>query len=480
MPPSTHGNTKIVCTLGPSSNSVDMLMQLIRSGVDVVRLNFSHGSHEEHLGTLRNVQEAVKRTGEFITVLQDLQGPKIRIGGFKTPFVELRAGASFTITTDQIAGDETRVSTSYTNLTNDVQPGDMILLDDGKLHVQVQEVKGTNVRCEVKVGGILSAHKGINLPNVAVNTPSLTEKDIRDLDFGIKNDVDYIALSFVRTAEDIRQLRKAIIERIEKNRFLPIVAKIEKPQAVANIDEIIAEADAIMIARGDLGVELPPEDVPMLQKKIIRKCSAAGKPVIIATQMLESMINSPTPTRAEANDVANGVVDGADAVMLSGETSVGKYPLEAVQMMHRIITKVESEQLNTQRISDHIPYGVANRHDALARAACVLAEQMNASAIVCVTHSGKTARVVSRYRPRTRILAVTDRGKILRRLNLMWGVHGIVLESLVQDSDKALKQIQERLLNLGLIQRGEYIVLLAGQPFFARGSTNFIEVEKVV
>ncbi|MBX2992983.1 MAG: pyruvate kinase [Bacteroidetes bacterium] len=480
MMPNKHGNTKIVCTLGPSSNSVDMLMRLIQSGVDVVRFNFSHGSHEEHLGTLRNVQDAMKRTGEFITVLQDLQGPKIRIGRFTTPFVELRAGAIFTITTDQTAGDETRVSTTYTNLIKDVHPGDMILLDDGKLRVRVQEVRGTNVQCEVIVGGTLSANKGINLPNVAVSTPSLTEKDLRDLDFGIKNDVDYIALSFVRTAEDIRQLRKAIIGRIEKNRFLPIVAKIEKPQAVANIDEIIAEADAIMIARGDLGVELPPEDVPMLQKKIIRKCSAAGKPVIIATQMLESMINNPTPTRAEANDVANGVVDGADAVMLSGETSVGKYPLEAVQMMHRIITKVESEQLNTQRILDHIPHGVSSRHDALGRAACVLAEQMNASAIVCVTHSGKTARVVSRYRPRTRILAVTDRSKIMRRLNLIWGVHGIAIDTLEQDSDKALKQIQERLLNLGLIQRGEYIVLLAGQPFFARGSTNFIEVEKVV
>lgn len=479
MFPTQHGNTKIVCTLGPSSNSVDTLMQMIRSGVDVVRLNFSHGSHDDHLATLRNVQEAVKRTGEFITVLQDLQGPKIRIGDFAVPFIELRPGASFTITTDPVTGDETNVSTTYTNMTHDVHPGDMILLDDGKLRLRVQEVKGTNVRCEVIVGGTLSAHKGINLPNVAVSTPSLTAKDIRDLEFGIKHDVDYVALSFVRTAEDIRELRKSIIKLIEKNRFLPIVAKIEKPQAVANIDEIIAEADAIMIARGDLGVELPPEDVPMLQKKIIRKCSEAGKPVIIATQMLESMINNPTPTRAEANDVANGVVDGADAVMLSGETSVGKYPLEAVQMMHRIITKVESEQLNTQRILEHIPHGVASRHDALGRAACVLAEQMNASAIVCVTHSGETARVVSRYRPRTRILAITDRAKILRRLNLIWGVHGLVIDNLQQDSDKAVKQIQERLLNLGLIRRGEYIVMLAGQPFFARGSTNFIEVEKV-
>jgi pyruvate kinase len=274
-------------------------------------------------------------------------------------------------------------------------------------------------------------------------------------------------------------LRKEIIARIEKSRFLPIVAKIEKPQAVANIDEIISEADAIMIARGDLGVELPPEDVPMLQKKIIKKCSAVGKPVIIATQMLESMINNPTPTRAEANDVANGVLDRADAVMLSGETSVGKYPLESVQIMDRIIRKVESEREGT-RLIEHMPSGVTSRHDALARAACVLSEQMNAAAIVCVTHSGETAKTVSRYRPQTRIVAVTDRQKILRRLNLIWGVDGIVTGSIEDDSDKALKSIQEKLLASGLIQRGEYIVILAGQPFFARGSTNFIEVEKVM
>lgn len=479
MHPTKFNNTKIVATLGPSTNSVEMLVQLIRSGVDVVRLNFSHGTYDDHLRAFTNIQEAVQRTGELVTVLQDLQGPKIRIGEFSVPFVELHQGDIFTITTEPIIGDRTRVSTTYTNLTHDVHPGDLILLDDGKLRVRVVEIKGSDVRCEVMVGGTLSAHKGINLPNVAVSAPSLTAKDIQDLEFGIRHDVDYVALSFVRTAEDIRRLRRAIIERIEKSRFLPIVAKIEKPQAVANIDEIIAETDAVMIARGDLGVELPPEDVPMLQKKIIRKCNEAGKPVIIATQMLESMINSPTPTRAEANDVANGVVDGADAVMLSGETSVGKYPLEAVQIMDRIIRRVEAEHLGMHRILDHPHKGVSSRHDALGRAACVLAEQMNAAAIVCVTHSGETARVLSRYRPRTRIIAITDRAKILRRLNLIWGVHGIVLESLAQDSDRAVQQIQQRLLSLGLIQRGEYIVLLAGQPFFARGSTNFIEVEKV-
>lgn len=479
MTPTRFNNTKIVATLGPSTNSVDMIVRLIQSGVDVVRLNFSHGTQEDHLRALMNLQEAVRRTNDLVAVLQDLQGPKIRIGDLSTPFIELRQGETFTITTDPIIGDRTRVATTYANLTRDVHPGDVILLDDGKLRVRVMDVRGNDVRCEVMVGGTLSAHKGINLPNVAVSTPSLTAKDIRDLEFGIAHDIDYVALSFVRTADDIRQLRKAIVERIEKSRFLPIVAKIEKPQAVANMDEIIAEADAIMIARGDLGVELPPEDVPMLQKKIIRKCNDAGKPVIIATQMLESMINSPTPTRAEANDVANGVVDGADAVMLSGETSVGRYPLEAVQIMDRIIRKVEAEHLGTHRILDHPHTGVSSRHDALGRAACVLAEQMHAAAIVCVTHSGETARVLSRYRPRTRIIAITDRVKILRRLKLIWGVHGIVVESLERDSDKAVRQIQDKLLNLGLIQRGEYIVLLAGQPFFARGSTNFIEVEKV-
>jgi pyruvate kinase len=444
-----------------------------------VRLNFSHGTYDDHLTALNNIREATQRTGELVTVLQDLQGPKIRIGEFSTPFIELRQGASFTITTDRVAGDAQKVSTTYPNLSRDVHPGDMILLDDGKLRLRVNEVRGNDVACEVIIGGTLSANKGINLPHVAVSTPSLTAKDIRDLEFGIKHDIDYVALSFVRTADDIRMLRKEIVSRIETSRFLPIVAKIEKPQAVANIDEIISEADAIMIARGDLGVELPPEDVPMLQKKIIKKCSAAGKPVIIATQMLESMINNPTPTRAEANDVANGVLDGADAVMLSGETSVGKYPLESVQIMDRIIRKVESEREGS-RLIEHMPSGVTSRHDALARAACVLAEQMHAAAIVCVTHSGETAKTVSRYRPQTRIVAVTDRQKILRRLNLIWGVDGIVTASIEDDSDRALKNIQEKLLASGLIQRGEYIVILAGQPFFARGSTNFIEVEKVV
>jgi pyruvate kinase len=376
-------------------------------------------------------------------------------------------------------GTQQKVSTSYQNLTKDVHPGDVILLDDGKLRLRIMELKGTSVHCEVIVGGTLSSNKGINLPGVAVSTPSFTAKDLRDLEFGIKHDVDYVALSFVRTAEDIHELRTAIVERIDKKRFLPIIAKIEKPQAIANINEIIGEADGVMVARGDLGVELPPEDVPLLQKMIIKKCNAAGKPVIIATQMLESMINNPTPTRAEASDVANAVLDGGDAVMLSGETSVGKYPLEAVQIMNRIIRKVESEPGKRGRTLDLEAGVVESRLDALGRAACVLAEQMHAAAIVAVTHSGQTARIVSRYRPAPKIIAITDRMKIRRRLNLVWGVQGVVIEDLVEDSDRALKKIQEHLLQSGLVSRGDYVVLLAGQPFFERGSTNFIKVERI-
>ena len=479
MKTSTQGKAKIVCTLGPSSNSVEMLVKLLDSGIDVVRLNFSHGTHADHLNTLNNVQAAAKQTGDVVTVLMDLQGPKIRIGDLAVPFIELVPGKQFTITTDPIKGTAEKVSTTYENLTKDLHGGDIILLDDGKLRLRVLNVQNNDVVCEVVVGGTLSAHKGINLPGVTVSAPSLTPKDLLDLEFGLKQDIDYVALSFVRTAEDIRELRKVIVQRIDPGRFLPIIAKIERPLAIDNIDAIIAEADGIMIARGDLGVELPPEDVPMLQKMIIKKCNEVGKPVIVATQMLESMINSPTPTRAEASDVANAVVDGVDAVMLSGETSVGRYPLDAVQIMERIICKVESEQLGSMRVLDRSLGNVESRLDALGRSACVLAEQMKAAAIVVVTRSGETARIISRYRPRPRIVAITDRPKILRRLNLIWGVQGIVIGKLEEDSDKALQKIQERLLESGIVQRGEYVVMLAGQPFFARGSTNFIKVEKV-
>jgi pyruvate kinase len=473
------GKTKIVCTLGPSTTSTEILTELIRGGMDVARLNLSHGTHEEHLFRIKNLREASGRMGEEVAILLDLQGPKIRIGELSAPFVDLKAGATLRITTEQVVGDGNRVSTTYARLAGDVRPGDDILLDDGKLRLRVLEIKGKEVVSEVVIGGRLSPKKGINLPGVLISAPSLTDKDLTDLEFGIKHDVDYVALSFVRAAEDIRELRKAVIARVPKGKFLSIIAKIEKPQAITNIDEIITESDGIMIARGDLGVELPPEDVPILQKMIIRKCNEAGKPVVIATQMLESMISSPTPTRAEASDVANAVVDGGDAVMLSGETSVGKYPLESVQMMDRIVRKVESENAGTKRVVERPMTAVAGRQDALGRAACVLAEQMNAAAIVTVTRTGNTAKTVARYRPQPKIVAVTDKINTLRQLQIVWGVHGLAIENLHDDSDKALSQIQEKLVQTGLVQRGEFVVLLAGQPFFARGSTNFIKVEKV-
>lgn len=479
MTNSQRGKTKIVCTLGPSTQTVEMLVSMIHAGMDVARLNLSHGTHQDHSMRIRNLREASRLTGEEVAILLDLQGPKIRIGSFMTPFVELKPGAPFVITTDPVVGDEGRACTSYANLPADVHVGDQILIDDGRIRLRVLSVDGKDVMCNVEVGGPLSANKGINLPGVAVSAPSITEKDLSDLEFGLDNDVDYVALSFVRSAEDIRTLQRAIIDRIAKGKFLPIIAKIEKPQAIDNIDAIIAESDGIMIARGDLGVELSPEDVPILQKIITTKCNETGKPVVIATQMLESMIGSPTPTRAEASDVANAVLDGGDAVMLSGETSIGKYPLEAVQLMSRIALKVEAEHHGGRRILDR-PLGVVeSRLDALGRAACVLAEQMNAAAIVCVTHTGSTAKVLSRYRPQPQVVAVTTREKILRRLKLVWGINGFVIDNLEDDSDKALSAIQNKLIDSGLVRRGEYVVLLAGQPFFARGSTNFIKVEKI-
>ncbi len=474
-----RGKTKIVCTLGPASSSVGTLVELIESGLGIVRLNFSHGTQEEHTEVLKNVQRAVEQSGTAVSVLQDLQGPKIRIGDLSVPSIELRKGEKLVITTEPIVGGPGRVSTTYEGLAGDVRAGADILLDDGKLRLNVLGVKGKEVTCEVVVGGSLSPHKGINLPGVAVSAPSLTEKDISDLEFGLAHEVDFVALSFVRTADDVRNLRAAIASRRPVGLRPRIIAKIEKPQAIANIDEIISATDGVMVARGDLGVELPAEDVPILQKMIVARCNGAGKPVIIATQMLESMVGSPTPTRAEVSDVANAVLDGGDAVMLSGETSVGKYPVETVRIMAKIIRKVESERHGRRHLTMESRTTVENRHDALGRSACVLADQMRAAAIVTVTNSGHTARVIARYRPDPPIIAVTDSARTLRSLGLVWGVRGLVIENLGDDSDSALARVQERLVATGAVNRGEYIVLLAGQPFFARGSTNFIKVEKI-
>ena len=469
--------TKIICTLGPASQSVDKLVELIQAGMDVARLNFSHGTYEDHLVSINNVREASKLTGEHICILQDLCGPKIRTGKLQHQSIELKEGTTFTFTIDEVMGDERRVTTTYRELPEDVKAGDTILLDDGKMALRVVSKTAKDVNCTVINGGILKEHKGMNLPGVKLSTPSLTEKDIEDLKFGLEHDVDYVALSFVRSAGDIQHLR-SVIQQQTKVR-VPIVAKIEMKEAIDVIDSIVAESDAVMVARGDLGVEMMPEDVPILQKMIVRKCNEAGVPVIIATQMLESMIENPRPTRAEASDVANAVLDGADAVMLSAETSIGNYPIDTVQTMDRIICRAEirkHDHLNIKQIPAEIQENV---FDAIARAACVLARQVNATAIVPITHSGATAIRISKYRPESRIVAVTSNQRILRSLNLVWSVRGIVIKDFIHDNDTVFHKIIERLKHEGYVERGDFVVFTAGLPLMAMGTTDTVNVERV-
>lgn len=474
------GKARIVCTLGPASSSVDLLTRMIEVGMDVARLNFSHGTHAEHARLIEAVREAAARCGVSVCLMQDLQGPKIRIGELSTPSIEVPTGSTLAITTDPIVGGPGRVSTVFRPLPQEVRQGDTILLDDGKIRLAVNRVSGHDVLCDVLAGGTLRPRKGMNLPGVALTIPAFTQKDLEDLAFGITQGVDYTALSFVRSADDIRLLRAAIAAMPGAGGTHPIIAKIEKPQALRGIDAIIEEADGIMVARGDLGVEVPPEEVPLHQKSIIARCVKAGKPVIVATQMFESMITNPTPTRAEASDVANAVLDGADAVMLSGETSVGAYPVEAVAMMTRIINNVETHAPRS-RLGDGWVRGTdhGTMQAALGRAACVLAEQIDAAAIVAVTQSGSTARIVARYRPHTPIVAVTSAAVTQRRLNMVWGVHAVLADDIGKDSDATLRAVEARLLEEGVLHGGDSYVLIAGQPLFAGGATNMIKVERM-
>jgi pyruvate kinase len=473
----TFSKTKIICTIGPASHSVDRMVELINAGMDVARLNFSHGTYDDHLTAIRNAREASKQTGEHIAILQDLCGPKIRTGKLKNKQVELKEGEKIAFTIDDIVGDEKRVATTYRELPQDVKEGDAILLDDGNLAVRVVSKTKTDVECVVVTGGILKENKGMNLPGVKLSTPSLTDKDIEDLKFGLMHDIDYVALSFVRSADDLRHLRSVIQQQTSIK--IPIIAKIEMKEAIDSIDAIIGECDAVMVARGDLGVEMMPEDVPILQKMIVRKCNEAGVPVIIATQMLESMIENPRPTRAEASDVANAVLDGADAVMLSAETSVGKYPVETVHTMDNIIKRSEMRKHDHLSIKQ-VPAEIReNVFDAVARAACVLARQVHATAIVPITHSGATAIRISKYRPEARIITVTGQERILRQLNLVWGVHGIESHDFIHNQDTAFRKIIERLKLEGYVEKGDFVVFTAGLPLLAKGTTDTINVEQV-
>ncbi len=474
-----YGRTKIVCTIGPASSSVETLVQMIKTGMDVARLNFSHGTQDQHLEIITAVRKASEITGEPISILLDLQGPKIRTGKLKEP-MELKSGDRFTITIDEMLGENFKVSTTYQHLPSDVKPGDTILMDDGLLQFKVISSTAKEVIAEVVYGGILKSNKGINLPGVAVSAPSLTEKDKEDLLFGIANEIDYVALSFVRTANDIRYLREFIVQHIDERKFLPIIAKIEKDEAVKNIDGIMNEADGIMVARGDLGVECAAEEVPIMQKMIARKANEAGKPVIIATQMLDSMIEHPRPTRAEANDVANAVLDGADAVMLSGETSVGKYPVETVRTMDNIIRRTEQEVTDKLHLEDAISENEDSMFRALGRSACVLARQINAAAIISFTRSGKAVKTISRYRPQAQIIGIADRERIQRRMNLIWGVRSLLIQqSDITETDAAIEFVNKKLVELGYLKKGDYVVITAGVPLMSKNSTNMIKVEKI-
>ncbi len=463
---------KIVATLGPASNSKDTIRELIDVGVNVFRLNFSHGDHETHIKVIENIREVNQELRVHTSILQDLQGPKIRIGQVENNGVNIQPGQELVITTKEMVGTSEMVSTTYENLAKDVNPGDMILIDDGNLELFVKSVNGDDVTCEVKYGGVLKSRKGINLPFTEVSAPSLTEKDIEDLAFGIEQEVDWIALSFVRHADDVRDLRS----RIEaKGKDIRIVAKIEKPEALKNIDEIISESDALMVARGDLGVEIVMEEVPMAQKMIVEKCNHAAKPVIIATQMMESMISNPRPTRAETNDVANAVLDGADAMMLSAETASGKYPVQTVKTMARTIASVEG---SSDDIYDKIelPNKDSDRFlsDNVMFGAAKLSERVGARAILGNTVSGYTAFKLSSYRPHARIYIFTPNKKLLNKLSLVWGVDAYYYDS-EESTDQTFKDHENILKANGQIDKGDIFITTASMPLKARGRTNMLK-----
>ncbi|MCU0415913.1 MAG: pyruvate kinase [Cytophagaceae bacterium] len=461
--------TKIIATVGPACNTKEKLWELVQSGVNIFRLNFSHGTHEVHQGVINAIREIRKEHNVNIAILQDLQGPKIRTDEVENNGVELEPGAKIVITREKMLGTKDKISTSYKNLTSDVKPGDSILIDDGNLELKVVQTGNGEVTCEVVYGGILKSRKGINLPNTEVSEPSLTDKDKEDLLFGLQNDVDWIALSFVRRAADLRDIKEIIAKA---GRDSKVVAKIEKPEAVKEIDEIIKLSDAIMVARGDLGVELLMEDVPMIQKMIVKKCNDLGKPVIVATQMMESMISNPRPTRAEASDVANAIIDGADTVMLSAETASGKYPAITVQSMARICKKVEEQAdiYNKTTLDDE-----DNTSDSLISTACQLADQVNAKAIIGLSQSGYSAFRISSHRPKADIYIATPNEKLMHQLNLVWGVKAFYFDNFTT-TDDSIEAVKNHLIEQGVLKKGDIYVTTASMPMAAKQLANSLKL----
>ncbi|MCB0490976.1 MAG: pyruvate kinase [Cyclobacteriaceae bacterium] len=469
-----YNRTKIVATVGPASSSKEMLRALVKEGVDVFRINFSHGNHEDKKLVIDQIRELNNEMGTHVAILMDLQGPKIRVNKVEDNVV-LRQGQELVITTRELLGNNEIVSTSYKDLPKDVKPGERILIDDGKIELSVVEVRDIDIVTKVIYGGPLTSRKGINLPNSRVSAPSLTEKDLVDLEFGLKNDVNWVALSFVRKAEDINKLRGILDDNNSKAR---IVAKIEKPEALEDIDNIIEATDAIMVARGDLGVEIWMEDVPIVQKNLIEKCNKASKPVIVATQMMESMIENPRPTRAETNDVANAVMDGADALMLSAETAAGKYPLEVVRSMVRTITSIEKQDSIYYKFRPVDPESPIFIHDSLILAACKLAQEVGAKAIVGMTTSGYTAFQSSSHRPNTNIFVFTGNKSILDTMNLVWGTRAYYYDKQTT-TDETIADIAEILKTDGHVQKGDIFISLASMPIQERHRTNMMKINVV-
>jgi len=472
-----NNKTKIVATLGPASNSPTIIKKLIKSGVNVFRLNFSHGSHSDHKKNHDNIRSAAKELGRIVGILMDLQGPKIRVGTFENESIELIQGHSFCLSCerDEKPGNVNIVSVSYKNLYKDIKAGDELLFDDGKLKVVVKSVEKKVIHTKILVGGTLSNNKGINIPTADLSVAALTKKDIKDLEFGASLGVDWVALSFVRKHEDLL-LAKHYLHL--NNSDAKLMAKIEKPSAIINFDEILATADGIMVARGDLGVELSPQEVPMLQKKLIRKSRQAGKPVVTATQMLETMTDSPVPTRAEASDVANAIFDGTDAIMLSAETAVGKYPEKAVSTMRTIAKSVEKDDEYIARMIERQMHTEENTPDAVSSAACDIASNINAKVMVCFSSSGATALRVARNRIQTVVIAISPKIRSCQQLALSWGIHPVQSPDANSTSDMVNISAQT-IHNCKVAEINDRYVITAGVPFGMSGTTNVIRVEKL-
>ncbi|WP_027891483.1 pyruvate kinase [Calidithermus chliarophilus] len=467
--------TKIVSTLGPASSSPEVIKALIEAGADVFRLNFSHGTPEDHRGRVQVIRQVSEELGRTVAILQDLQGPKIRVGRFAEGAVELQVGQRFTITSDPVDGDASRVSTTYRGLPMDVEPGMILLLDDGNLRLKVEEVRGNDIHTTVQVGGRLSNNKGINIPGADLSIPALTDKDIEDLALGVELEVDWVAMSFVRSRDDLLLARHYLNRHNSRARLM---AKIEKPSAVARFDEILEEADGIMVARGDLGVEMPLEEVPIIQKRVILKAIHAGKAVITATQMLESMVKNPIPTRAEASDVANAIFDGSDAVMLSAETASGAYPVEAVQTMAKVARKIEASPEYLNRLQELRPAPTPSVQDAIALAVDNVVDASGAKLIVTFTATGGAARRIARTKPSVPVLALTPNPHVRNQLALISGVLPLLAPD-PRDTEDMVDIALRMVKQAGMADPGDRVVIAAGVPFGVRGTTNMLRVERV-